>query len=487
MTVDFSHGYQPPGVYIDEDPTPLVSTTGLPPIRVAIVGRGVGHQSKTEQVALTSTAVRLAARGIDLTSVVVRQVSDNTVVAASEYEVVSTTPADGAQDYYSDITLAGAATLDPGTAVWVSYEYTAPGYFDPKVFDNFEDIKDAYGTPLNLMAQAAGDATYRAVNSPLSLAAQMALTNGVGEVLLLPLDLTATATSAQVRAALAAAYDKIATDYAVSIVVPLTDGIADADAPGVGLDLLAHLNAASSDGFLRTGILGFDPTVATSPDTLVTTAGFKSKRIMLAYAGAQGVQVYNGNANQVITVGHQYLAAAYGGRMTFLPVQKSLTKEQVRGFAGIAGTPLSNTLKNQFAQAGVAVTETNRAGSLIVRHGTTTDRSNINTAEMSVVRARDTMVTLLQNGVEDSGLIGAPIDENTLYSVKSVVSGLLEYATSNDIIVAYTQLGVRQASTDPSVIEVKFGYRPAYPLNYILISFSINTTTGETDLAATAA
>lgn len=488
MTVDFTHGYQPPGVYIEEDPTPLVSTTGLPPVRVAIVGRALGYQSRTQQVTLSEDQVRLTPQGIDSSSVVVRKVSDNTVLAAGEVAVTATTPgAGGAQDYYTDIALAVDATTEPGTAAWVTYNYVVPDYFAPRTLSNFEDIKGLYGTPLNLSAQALGDSAYQAVVSPLSLAAQFALINGAAEVVLVPIEAEVTDNSATVRTALAAAYAKISTDYAVSIVVPLTDGLDTADAPGAGLDLLSHLVSASNDGFLRTGVLGFDPDVTTAPDALVTTGGFKSKRVMLAYASPAGLQVYNGNSNQSVVVGHQYLAAAYAGRMAALPVQKSLTKEQIAGFAGVAGTPLSNALKNQYAASGVAVTEIDRLNRIVVRHGLTTDRTNINTAEMSVVRARDAMVNLLQNGVESSGLIGQPIDDATPLNVKSVVAGLLEYASTNGVFVSYTGLAVRQASTDPSVIEVKFEYRPAYPLNYILISFSINVTTGDSDLTAEAA
>jgi hypothetical protein len=456
-------------------------------MRVAFVGLSVGHQTKTEQVTLHATASRLSVQGIDHSSVSVLRVSDNSPVLTADYTMTDT-PAGplGAQDYWTDIDLAANAATPDGTAVWVTYNYVTPTYFTPRTLDNFEDVKALYGTPMNLSPQAAGDTTYKAVNSPLALAAQFALLNGAAEVVLVPIQATAASTSAQIRSALAAAYAQIETDYAISLVVPLTDGISNADAPGVGLDLLAHVTTASNDGFLRTAILGFDPAVTEAPDALVTTGGFKSKRIMLAYASPQGLNVYNGSANQTSVVGHQYLAAAYAGTALSLPVQKSLTKEQISGFAGLAGVPLSNALKNQYSAAGVAVTEIDRRGRLVVRHGLTTDRSNINTAELSVVRSRDTMVTVLQNGVDESQLVGTPIDANTPLNVKSVVAGLLEFALSMGVFENYTGLQVRQASVDPSVIEVKFAYQPAYPLNYILISFSINVTNGDTTLTTTA-
>lgn len=485
MSVDFSHGYSPPGVYIEEDPAPLATNTGIPPVRVAIIGRSAGHQSHVEQVTLSATAVRLSKEGVISGSISVKLISDGSDVADDQYDLtVVQGQTEDANDFWSDIALADGATLTEGTAVWFTYDYVVPTFFDPKVFSNFEDIKDAYGAPLNLTPQALGDSTYQAVNSPLTLAAQCAIANGVGEMVLLALNVAADASSGTIKTALAAAYPKIATDYSVSIVVPLTDGIVDANTSGVALDLFNHVSNVSDDGYLRTGFIGFETSTTTAPDSLIAGGAFASKRILFAYANPSGMQLFNGNANQTVVVGHQYLAAAYGGLATSLPVQKALTHEAIAGFSGIAGTPLSNAIKNQYAAAGVALTEINRQGQMVVRHGTTTDRTNISTAELSVVRSRDSMVSTLQSGVEGSGLIGTPIDVNTPLSVKSVVAGLLENCVASSVIVDYTELQVRQASTDPSVIEVKFLYRPAFPLNYILISFSIDVSTGDTTLAA---
>jgi hypothetical protein len=44
--------------------------------------------------------------------------------------------------------------------------------------------------------------------------------------------------------------------------------------------------------------------------------------------------------------------------------------------------------------------------------------------------------------------------------------------------VSYTTLQVRQSSGDPTIIEVKFQYQPAYALNYITVSFEVSVTTG---------
>lgn len=484
MTVDFTHGYQPPGVYVEEEATPLVNSTGLPETLVAIVGPAQGYQRLTQQVALTTVGVTLSKQGIDLTSIVVTRVDDGSTVDPADYTATASGPLTN-RDYTTLLENAGGDTPS-GDLVFVAYQYTSPAYYGVQRYDNYEDVKDAFGEPLNLTVQASGDTAYQAVLSPLSLAAKIAFENGAGDLVLVattppaPGDTTANQKSTSHRAALVAAFTKIETQYGVNVVVPLTDGIVTADAAGVATDLLTHINRASLDGFYRTGVIGFDPSVTTAPDTLLANGAFANKRIMVAYATASGMQFYNGGSNQTLSLGHQYLAAAYAGRMSALPVQKSLTRETIRSFAGVAGVPLSNVSKDQYAAAGIAITEVNRQGSLVVRHGVTTDVSSINTREMSVVRARDAMITLVQTGTENAGLIGGNIDDDTPMAVKSVVAGLLDYAKTSGTIRDYTDLKVRQASVDPSVIEVKFAYLPAYPINYIVISFSINVATGET-------
>lgn len=489
MTVtDFGHGYAPPGVYVEEDLSPQVSTTGVPPTYLALVGESAGSQTNVEQISLSNTAVRLSRQGIDAASIVVVRVDTGATVAGADYTTVASGPLTN-RDYWLDFSRQGAAATPNDTLVNVSYRYTDPAFFTPRLFSNYEDVKDAYGEPLNLTPQAYGDTSYVAVTSPLSLAAKIAFENGAGSMVLCATtppatgDTTASQKSAARRAALAAAYAKIATDPRVSIVVPITDTILVADAAGVGVDLRAHVENASVDGFFRTAILGFDPAVtsATAPDLLLSTGAYRTKRIKMVFAAPGGLAFYNGGANQTLSLGHQYLAAAMAGRMSALPVQKSMTMETIRSFAGVSGTPLSNALKNQYAAAGVAVVAVNRQGSLVVRQDLTTDTTNVNTRESSVVRARDALVTLVQVGTENAGLIGQPIDADTTLSVKSVVAGLLEHAVLTGTVVATQDLSVRLRSNDPSVIEVKFSYRPAYPLNYILISFSINVTTGAVD------
>lgn len=488
MVLDFSRNYSPPGVYIEESETTLVNPTGIPPTLVAIVGPARGYQINTEQVVLGDTAVRLAKQGIDVASASVTVASTGVAVAPTDYTLTEV-PADATdQSYNVDLLAAADPVVAVGTAVFITYRYTGPDYFSPKRFESFEDVKDVYGEPLNTDIVSPGDTSYEYVSSPLSLAAMVALQNGATELVLCaatPPDATATTDAAKStarRTALNDTYTKVETDPTINVLVPVTTGIADADAGGALLDLQTAVNRAANSAYYRMGVIGFDPAVTTAPDELLSTAGVANRRLVMAYAGPSGLQMYSGPGNSSFAVGHQFLAAAYAGRMAALPVQYSITKQVIAGFSGLAGTPLSNSLKNQYAASGIAITEVDRFGRLSVRHGVTTDTSNVNTREAAVVRAKDSLVTSLADAAATSGLIGAPLDEDLLLSVKSVVQGVLESAVSSEAINSYTGLTLRQIDIDPSVVEVKFAYKPAYPLNYIVISFSIDMSSGVTDL-----
>lgn len=490
MVQDFSRNYSPPGIYIEETESTLVNAVGIPPTLVGLVGPARGYQIHTEQAVLTDAApTHLVKRGIDATSVKVTAAVTGAVVSASDYSVSKVGSASD-QSYLSDFVSVSSPTTAKGTPVFITYRYTDPDYYAPRRFTSFEDVKDVFGEPLNTAVQAPGDTTYQYVTSPLALAAMVAIQNGATEVVLCattPPPTSATTESAKSTAratALKAAYAKIETDPSVNVLVPVTTGIASADAAGVITDLRSAIVSSVLEGIYCFAVLGFDPTVVdTAPDSLLNTSGAKYQRIQIAFAAStRGLQMYSGSASTAFEVGNQYLAAAYAGRMAALPTQRSLTKQTIAGFSGLAGTPLSKSLKNQYAAAGIAVTEQDRLGRLTVRHGVTTDTTNVNTREASVVRAKDALVTALAEGTATSGLIGSPLDDDLLLSIKSAVSGILENAVADEVIISYSSLSVRTTTTDPSVVEVKFAYKPAYPLNYIVISFSIDMSTGATDL-----
>lgn len=476
---DIFANYRPPGVYAQEATTPLVTNVGINPTVIALLGPSVGYRVNTESITLDGTTpVTLAKQGINASTIVVTKDSGAVAVLDTDYAVDVDEGTTNATDVTSIIRDNSGGTIGDGEAVTVSYQFTDEAYYDPLRVTSYEEVKDAFGEPL--------DRTDGSIVSPLSLAAKFALDNGATRLVLIPV--TGSATSVDV--------DDLASSYAaalaledVSIVVPMPVGINGTDgSPGdtgqVGTDLKNHVEGAEDDGIYRVGILGYETGVTVAPPDLA--GGIASRRVMIAYPNRMGY--YNSFLNTTIELPGYYLAAAYAGRFASLPVQYPLTRKTIRGFSSIPTAVLNamtRTTKDTMSRGGVAVTEPSTTRGLICRHGVTTDPTSVLTREISIVRQQDTMIRAIMESLDLADLIGTPIMEETPVRIKGVVQGVLESMVDADVIVGYSGLSVRQIEIDPTVIEVKYLYAPSYPNNYILITYGIDTSTGA--LAVTAA
>lgn len=489
--INFSN-YTPPGVYVDSGATPTLVTTGVAPTEVCLIGTGVGYHTYTETVSFASgSTVSLTQKGINPDTIVVRgYITDPNASGQSvphtfvedevgtphDYSVVTNTSG-GAVN--STTTITKTADGDIETAypqVTVTYRYTDATYHGLHQFDDASLIADTYGPALN--------PTTGAIASPLTFAAEVAIQNGATRIYAIALDPTKGTLSQQ----FADAYQVLsATNTNVNVVVPLFDGVTDGAALGGMLTTLnAALLADANKGVLRVAAVGLDSAYAGNPTAVAAlAAGVGSPRIVLAYPNQ--LQFYNGVTNATIVVDGFYLAAAFGGILVRQDPQMPLTAKYVAGFSGLPETvvrTLTNPNKNLLAENGVAVVDLDRAGRMRVRHGLTTagEAGGILNRELSLVRAQDALYVLLQDQMESSGLIGTPIDEQTALAVKAMAAGALETAKAEELIRDYNSLAVREQtppSGDPTVIEVKFAYRPMWPLNYILVIFSVDITTGD--------
>lgn len=524
---DLTTGYNVPGVYVRDTTGPLVSTAGLPESVVTLVGPAVGYQTITEAVVIGDSPVVLSKRGawLSLTNapagVFTPMVTDSSGLALTSPEdyslAVDLSAGGGAQNSITTISRgpdvdgpdagttiqAGEGTLrgvKPGDTVVITYCYTDAGYFTPLVFDNFDIVEATYGPALLRVAPALP--TTPQVTSPLSLAALIAFSNGASSVICVATDPTPVASVVpSLRAQLVTAYGKTEGDYRVGTVVPI---LADNDSAGstslfenYATDLRDHVQSSSLNGFPRIGIIGASSVYGASagvgaPAFDVAARAVGSSRVVMAYPNR--VNLYNPNINRITEVSGYYLAAAYAGILASNPVQQSLTRETVAGFAGFPASVTryqTKQFKDRLSGAGVAVTEIDRQNRMVIRHGLSTDPTNVLTREVSITRGRDALFDALQIGLDASGLIGAAIDAEMTRRVQGAVVGIVEALVQAETIIAYENVQVRQQTVedggDPSVIEVKFAYRPAVPLNYIVVSFALNLSTGSISTADSAA
>lgn len=478
MSLDFAATYRPPGVYVEETSSPISVPVGNQPSLVAIVGPSIGYRVFTETVTLNgTTAVTLTKLGVSTSSIVVTSLDGSQVYAVTDdYEILTGPGADSVsedtEDNTTTISRVVNGAIESAESVRLTYRYTDSAYYDAVRVADFEVVKDLYGTPFNPSTGA--------ITSPLSMAAKIAFENGAREVILVAVPGTSTADPADFPAAFA----KIANLHEAGIVVPIAAGVTSgSNVNTVASHLVNHCVASSDDGFFRIGILGIDSGFTGTPVTVAQTA--PSSRLMVAWPNK--LLYYNTFTNQAVEVGGMYLAAAYAGRLVSRGVQHGLTRKTISGFAGIAAAALatmSKSAKDSWSSAGVTVTELTRANALIVRHGTSTDTSSTANREVSVTRAKDQMVRMIQDSIDGAQIIGSPLTATSVTQIKSIVGGVLENCKDSEVIVDYKDLVGRVRPGNPQVVEVKFEYRPAWPLNYILVSFSIDTTTGTTEFGA---
>jgi hypothetical protein len=490
VAVNFT-GYTPPGVYVQAEAEGVFVPQSLPTQNVTIVGAARGWQTTTEVVTLLATASPLSKKGVladaDASPDLKVNLADGTVLAENtDY----TLDRGATSNDFTTIAWKSGSTKVPaaGVQVYVAYSYADDDYYMPKVFDDYLSVERTFGAAMISVTPEDPNATH--VSSPLSLAARIAFQNGAGTVRCLALDATG---SAPVLTQFTNAYDKLLNDYATTLLVPIYQAGPSQTAADYTsgfntfvADLKAHCESQAGDGYGRIGLAGADTIYndgsGGTPFEEIA-ANIESARVVLAYP--YRMSFHNFSLGQATEVGGCYLAAAYAGMLASNTINRGITQQVVTGFTGIASdlrTLMTNLFKNSLSGNGVAVTEYGRNNRLQCRHGVTTKVGDLTTAEISVVRAGDALFQLVSEGVTAADLIGDPIDDEMTIKVKGIVTGILESAIADEVILDYLNVQVRQQqlpSGDPTAIECLFVYRPFLPLNYITVVFSMDLSTGE--------
>lgn len=505
---DFTR-YLPPGVYVEDNSDPIVTSTGLPPSVVAIIGPALGYQTATETLQIhSSTGAVLANQGIFVTAVtgppaiaapVVRKLDGTLLSEGIDYTfTVDSSGTGGSQGSVTTIQrISNSPNVDDGDTVTIAYAYADTGYYQPQQHTDYDTVLSMYGLPMVTVAPANPNASQ--VASPLSLAAKVAIENGAATVL----TVATNPSDGDLRSQLQKAYAKIATNYSATLVCPVlpddlvvSSGTVAAFVQQLAQDLKSHVENASNAGYARIGFFGTPRNYSETDLSQEALAGsINSRRVVLVYP--HNLLMFNSATNQMAEVSGSYLAAAAVARLSALPTAQGLTKQAVSSFQGLPDVirqTMTKAYKDLLSGSGVAVAEIDRLNRLSIRHGVSTDMSALNTREISMTRVADTLYALVQLGMEAADLIGQPIDAEMTSRVKAALTSILEQAKLSEVIVDYIDLKVRQQvppSGDPSVIECKFAYRPAVPLNYIVVQFQLNLTTGEvndspTDIPLTA-
>jgi hypothetical protein len=345
-------------------------------------------------------------------------------------------------------------------------------------------VTNAYGQPFLSSAPAAANASQ--VANPLSAASQVAFANGATILMCVALN----PADGTLEQQFTAAYAKVATQVAATIVVPVFNddltvntGTVAAFCQVLAQDLDNAMWTAYNDGFPRQGFFGLPRNYSETDEPVpILAANIASRRTIVAYP--ETVVLFNGATGQNFQASGCYLAVALGAILSSLPVSTGLTNQVIKGTSGLTQNEIAdmtNAFMNTLAASGISVCFVNYNGALVCRQGLTTDMSALNFQEISMVRQSDSLLVAIRQGLQGSGLIGEPITANTISTVQEALLGILEAAVTRSVIVSYTNVSVIQQTYpggSPTVIAITFNYQPAPPLNYITVQMSVDLSTG---------
>lgn len=499
--------YVAPGVRVEEVVTPNVAPLLASPANVCVIGRSQGFRKRTDQIRLTDTggvpdAVKLPGLPLEATVQTVVTVKDaldpsKGAVGGTGYTVTT--------DYTVNLTNGTVTRVNGGaivanTLVNVEYTYLPSNYFTATRHADFASVEEFYGPAYSTDGNT--------INSRISYAASLAFENGAATVVCQALfarqtpgdPSTARQNVGDVSQFTATSWSD--TLYAlrdiedINVIVPV---IGQSDTNGTDAAQLAILKTVQDHiQFMRTndqyiiGIFGED---SSGSAAVATQATLKTH-----FADIQGR--YGGAINQhlvfiepsrfsrispvtgrTLSVGGQYVAAAYAGMLAARPVSATLTNKQVSGVAGVLVTRLKAE-KNDMAQAGFTVIE-QRGSAVVVRHAITGDNTSTSTRELSIIRAKHRMIESIRDTLINQVIGEVVADDAAPIVVRGAIIGVLERLRGDKDIVAYRNVDARTLSLDPTTIEVRFSYRPAYPVNYVSVVFSLDLTDGSVETVGT--
>jgi hypothetical protein len=478
MTAPDLSRYNPPGVYTSATPGPQISVQSATPSAVGIFGVGRGYQTDLQTITIpdddggnpVASAV-LRRHGLILDSIVVTDATTGTVYTQQsttsppngDYAVVSTTGPSGVSggfDSSYQIVRVLGGLLAAGAQVQVSFHYTDENYYLPHRIYDFQDAESLFGPALN---------TDGTVASELTLACSFAFLNGARTIVAAAVKNPNSPQVSDYRDALAT-FEGI-LDISVVVCANGSSGLHTA--------VRDHVVSQSSARAERKAILGVDgSSTAIDSSTLISYAqAIESSRVALVSPAV--VNYYNTSLNKTVVLGGQYLAAALAGVAVSLSPATPLTRKQVLGFASVPNA--ADAQKSRETQGGLLVIDSlNNTGSLRVRHGVTTDPSSIVTREWSILSQQDAMSFRLRSFFDTDGIIGSIITDTTMANVKASAESALQSLIADQSIASYQGLTVRQSSTNLDVVQISFAWKASLPLNYIVVQFTLDVTSGDT-------
>lgn len=495
--------YTPPGVTVQELTSLSVSPIAAAPSVACVVGLSAGSIRRTDAITLNATTAT-PIPGLPAGATIVT----GNILVTDSYTNPSAVPAGynsstgyGAAEYTLNTTnntlarvssggsgTSGASLIPDGETVYLTYDYLPVDYFTAALYTDLASVEARYGQ--------ASDALGNIV-SPLSYGAFMAFEGGANQVYAAPLfKLTSSADPSSVRLQPTASDNAASatwqqTLYAlrdfddINIIVPIVGqsqtSVTDAAMLSIFHEVQDHCYVQGLDNRYVLAILGEDSSTDATKATKSTIRSHADD-LRARHGGltAQDTILFNtsrftrpaSNPAGVIVIGAQYEAAALAGLLSSTPVSTSVTRSVLSG-ATVITDPRSKQDKIDDGAKGLLVVEDN-TGVIVIRHAITLDTSSTANRQISVVRAKHKVIESVRTTLETRVIGKTIVSVNSADFVAAAVQGVLDQLVSNQDILGYGSIQARTLQGDPTTVEVRFDYRPAFALDYINIKFSLD-------------
>ena len=347
-----------------------------------------------------------------------------------------------------------------GELYYVSYNYTKTD-FSPKLFARISDVVNEYGIV--------------SPDNPLSLAAYFAFLNGSSVIGCIQVPKTpgfSTASEAMYQAAIDRSSGTSLPGFvAPSVIVLLTPATQT-----LVRYMAIHCDVQSSIRYKaeRTSIFGFaSGTRADAAIAIAQVAG--DTRVRFVYPDIASVSLTDVfGVTKTYLIDGRYLAAAVAASTTASTIDPATPWEsrQLTGFTSL-NRRLDAVTANQIAVGGVTVLE-NRPPFIRIRHGLTSDVSNILTKTPTVIQIADEIQKRVRATLDP--FIGAKFLPQLLGQIEGRLSETFKGAVQEQIISSWTGISVTLDPTDPTAIIVNAYYQPVFPLLYVQITLRVSST-----------
>jgi len=180
-----------------------------------------------------------------------------------------------------------------------------------------------------------------------------------------------------------------------------------------------------------------------------------------------------GNTSDAVLDG-SFLAAAVAGANVSpaFDVASPMTNRSIVGFKTL-GRVMDIVDQNQTAAAGITVL-VNLQPNIVIRQFLTTDMANVLTQEPTVTTISDFVQISLRNALRQ--FIGVKFLPSVLQDIANIVGNTLKTLVAAEIISGYTGISVTPDPADPTSALVEAFYAPIFPLNYIVVTLTLQST-----------